>query len=301
MAWLNYHHFYYFYVVAREGGFAAAARKLHLAHPTLSKQVRQLEDMLGKRLFERRGRSLELTAAGHRAYGYAHEIFTMGDEFFRAEAKGESTRPRTVVGVTAALPKLITRELLLPAYEAVSDLHLIVVEDDHDRLLTRLALHELDLVLADAPVPPNSSIRAFNHILGSSGLSFLAAPELCAELSERAEFPQSLHEAPMLLPARGTAIRRVFEPWLDRHGLAPRIVAEMDDLALIKAFGQSGRGVFFAPTIVEADVMATFSVELLGRTDELREQFIAITMQRRLVNPVVVAVCDSAKRQLSRL
>lgn len=299
MDWLNYHHFFYFYMVAREGGLSAAARKLRLSHPTISKQVRQLEDSLGQKLFERRGRNLELTPAGHRAYSYAHEIFSLGEEFLRMERGEAPHRPRLRVGVTAHMPKLITRELLLPAYEAEDALRLVVVEDEHERLLTRLALHELDLVLADAPVPPNSAVRAFNHRLGDSGLSFFATEELARRLE--GPFPQMLHRAPMLLPASGSAVRRVIEPWLRKNEVEPEIIAEMDDIALVKVFGQIGRGVFFAPRLVEHDVVETYSVELLGRTEEVRETFYAITMKRRLSNPMVVEVCDRAKTQLAGL
>jgi len=298
MDWLNYHHFLYFYVVAREGGLAAAARELRLSHPTISKQVRQLEEALGTKLFERRGRRLELTPAGHRAYAYAHEIFTLGQEFLRSEANGGSVRPRLTVGVTAAMPKLITRELLIPPLDE-DGAHLTVVEDEHDRLLARLALHELDLVLADAPVPPNSPIRAFNHRLGDCGLSFFATDDLARGLDD--DFPACLHGAPLLVPSSGSAVRRVLEPWLRRLEIEPDVIAEMEDLSLIKAFGQAGRGVFFAPRLVEADVIATYSVSLLGRTEEVKEAFYAITMKRRLENPLVVRVCDSAKTQLARL
>lgn len=299
MEWLNYHHFFYFYVVAREGGLAAAARVLRLSHPTISKQVRQLEDTLGTKLLERRGRRLELTPEGHRAYSYAHEIFSLGQEFLRTEGEGGQAKPRLTVGVTAAMPKLITRELLTPALDGDGGARLTVVEDDHDRLLTRLALHELDMVLADAPVPPASAIRAFNHRLGDCGLSFFAAPELAGRLE--GTFPTLLHRAPLLVPAPSSAIRRVLEPWLRRADIEPEIVAEMDDLSLIKVFGQAGRGIFFAPTLVEADVVSTYSVELLGRSDDVRETFYAITMKRRLENPLVVQVCDSAKSQLAKM
>jgi LysR family transcriptional activator of nhaA len=299
MEWLNYHHFFYFYVVAREGGLAAAARVLRLSHPTISKQVRQLEDSLGTKLLERRGRNLELTAAGHRAYSYAHEIFSLGQEFLRTEGEGGRLRPRLAVGVTAAMPKLITRELLTPSLHLEEGARLTVVEDEHERLLARLALHELDLVLADAPVPPNSPIRAFNHRLGDCGLSFFATTELAAELE--GDFPTRMHGAPLLVPTAGSAVRRVIEPWLRSQEIEPQIVAEMDDLSLIKAFGQAGWGVFFAPTIVESDVIETYSVELLGRTEELRETFYAITMKRRLENRLVVEVCESAKSQLAAI
>jgi LysR family transcriptional activator of nhaA len=299
MEWLNYHHFLYFYVVAREGGLAPAARVLGLSHPTISKQIHQLEDALGTTLLERRGRSLELTAAGHRAYSYAHEIFSLGQEFLRAEKHGGGMRRRLAVGVTAAMPKLITRELLAPALDVDEPPRLNVVEDDHERLLARLALHELDLVLADSPVPPNSPIRAFNHRLGDCGLSFFATKALARRLKGR--FPAVLHGAPLLVPTTTSAVRRVLEPWLRSQELEPEIVAEMDDLSLIKAFGQAGRGVFFAPALVEADVVATYSVKLLGRVDEVRESFYAITTKRRLDNPLVMRVCDSAKSQLARL
>ncbi|MEM9694082.1 MAG: LysR family transcriptional regulator [Myxococcota bacterium] len=297
--WLNYHHLYYFFVVAREGGVSAAARALRLSHPTLSKQVRQLEESLGETLFERSASGLHLTPAGHRAYAYAHEIFSLGTEMlslFRPEP-GDRPERRLAIGVTAALPKLVTRRLLLPVVRASEDaVRLVVHEDAHERLLARLALRELDLVLADAPVPPGSPVQAFHHRLTESGLTCFAAPSLAARL--RGSFPGCLHEAPLILPAAGTALRRVVEPWLDAQDVRPNIVGEMEDLSLLKAFGQSGYGVFFVASLVERDVVETYSVDVLGRTNEVVETFYAIIIQRRVANPLVARICDAATSNL---
>lgn len=300
MQWLNYHHLYYFFVVAREGGLSAASRSLRVSHPTLSRQVRQLEEALDCRLFERRGRTLELTETGRRVYAYAHEIFHLGQEMLR-EAAGEekSGRRRLTVGVTAAMPKLITRELLKPALAWPEPLALRVVEEGHDTLLERLVLRELDLVLADAPVPPGGKVAAHHHRLGDSALSFFAAPALAATLE--AEFPACLDGAPMLAPSLGTSVRRSVEPWLERMGFEAKWVAEADDLALIKSLGQEGHGVFFAPTLVAGHVVDTYGVVELGRVEELRETFYAITMRRQVDDELVGHICKQAGPTLRRM
>ncbi|MEM6788366.1 MAG: LysR family transcriptional regulator [Myxococcota bacterium] len=301
MQWLNYHHLYYFFVVAREGGLSAASRTLRVSHPTLSRQVRQLEEALDARLLERRGRTLELTPAGHRVYAYAHEIFHLGQEMLR-ETSGKEAAPgrrRLTVGVTVAMPKLITRQLLRPALEWEEPLELRVVEEGHGALMERLALRELDLLLADAPVPPGSKVNAHHHRLGDSELSFFAAPELRASL--RPDFPGCLDGAPLLAPSSGTSVRRTVEPWLERLELRPRWIAEADDLALIKSIGQEGYGVFFAPAIISAHVVATYGVVELGRVEELRETFYAITMRRQIDDEVVNRILQRAAVELRRI
>jgi len=298
--WLNYQHLLYFYVVARDGGLTAASKRLKLSHPTLSKQIRQLESVLGQQLFSREGRNLKLTAAGHAAYTYAHEIFSLGEDFVKTFGGEESTdgyRRRLTVGVTPVMPKLIVRQLLHPLLAAKDNVRLVVVEDEHERLLARIALHELDLVLADAPVTPGSPIRAFNHPLGHSSLTFFAGPELNLDPDE---FPSCLDGSPFILPTAGSAVRRVLEPWFRAQGVTPFIAVEVEDLSLVKAMGQANVGVFVAPTLVEDDVCSVYGVGILGRTDAVREHFYAITMNRQIRHPAVAQVRDAARSLLMK-
>ena len=297
MEWLNYHHLLYFWTVAREGGVARAAEVLHLARPTVSGQVRALEVSLGQRLFARRGRGLVLTDVGQVAYRYADEIFGLGRELqdvVRGRAPGRPVR--FAVGVADALPKLVAHRLLEPVRRLPEAVRLVCREGAPARLLADLALHELDLVLSDAPVPAGAGVRAFHHALGESGLSFFAVPKLAAR--HRRGFPASLHGAPMLLPTEGAAVRRDLDGWFDALGVRPLVAGEFDDSALAKVFGQDGLGIFVAPTLIEAEIRRQFRVALVGRTDDVRERFFAISVERRLRHPAVLALTRAARATL---
>ncbi|MBW2525714.1 MAG: transcriptional activator NhaR [Deltaproteobacteria bacterium] len=294
MEWLNYHHFLYFWVVAREGGLLPASKVLRLAHPTISGQIKQLEESLGEQLFDRSRRKLELTEMGKVAYRYADEIFRLGQEFLDVVRDRPTGRPlRLVVGVTDVMPKLVVRWLLTPVLDAAEPVQLVCREDRHDRLLADLALHQLDVVLADAPIPPGSNIRAFNHLLGESGVTFFAADELARRY--RKGFPTSLDGAPFLLPTEDNSFRRGLEQWFDAKQIRPEAVAEFEDSALLKVFGQDGFGVFGAPTIVADAIGKKYGVRVVGRTDEITERFYAISAERRIKHPAVAAICDSAR------
>lgn len=297
LEWMNYHHLLYFWMTAREGSLTAASRVLRLAHPTLSAQIKQLEAALGEKLFERSGRRLELTEVGRVAYRYADEIFGLGQEFLEV-LKGRPTgRPvRLRVGITEVLPKLVARELLRPAFSLPERLQVVCEEDRHDRLLAELALHNIDVVLADAPVPAGSQFRAFNHLLGECGVTFFARRELATRYKRR--FPAALDGAPFLLPTRDSALRRSLERWMDAHDIRPDIVAEFEDSALLKVFGQDGLGVFCAPSIIEEPVKRQYHVHALGHTNEVVERFYAISMERRIKNPGVSAICTAARTEL---
>jgi LysR family transcriptional activator of nhaA len=294
MRWLNYHHFYYFWMVAREGGIQPAAKLLRLTHPTVSAQIRQFEEALGEDLFDRSGRRLSLTAVGRMAYKYADEIFRLGEEFM--DSVQESGAPQTlplVVGATGAIPKVVVRRLLAPALQMDPRVRLVCREDEHDRLLSLLAIHELDVVLSDAPLSPSSGVKAFNHLLGESGMTFFAAPRAMPSLS--GPFPECLDGAPLLAPLPNSSMGRALRQWFDELGIRPDIVAEVQDSALIKALGQDGVGAFCMPSAVEDEVVRQFHVKTVGRTEEIKERYYAISPERRLRNPAVVAISRGAR------
>ncbi len=295
--WLNYHHFMYFWMTVREGGIQAASRKLSLAHPTVSVQIKRLEENLGHALFDRSRRKLELTEAGEMAYRYADEIFSLGREFVDAlngQAPGDTVR--LAVGTSDVMPKLVVRSLLDPALHLDTPVRLTCTEDRFDRLLGELAMHRLDVVLADAPCPPGSGVKAFNHLLGECSVTFFATRRLAAEL--RSGFPGSLDGAPLLLPSAETALGRAVRQWFESEGIRPNLVGEFDDSALMKAFGQSGLGAFPMPSVSEADVKKHYGAEIIGRAETLRARFYAISPERRLKNPAVVAICETAREAI---
>ena len=297
VTWLNYHHFRYFWLVVREGGIQAASKKLRLAHPTVSVQLKRLEEQLGQPLFDRSRRKLELTEAGQLAYRYADEIFSLGDEFLDALAGQPVDRPVELsVGVSDVMPKLVVRKLLDPALHLDTPVRLTCSEDRFDRLLGALATHDVDVVLADTPCPPGSGIKAFNHLLGECGVAFFAAKNLAPRA--RARFPESLEGAPMLMPAGDTALGRAVAQWFEARQIRPEVVAEFNDSALMKAFGQDGVGVFALPDVTETDVKRQYGVQVVGHAQEIRARFYAISPERRLKNPAVVAVCETARDEL---
>jgi LysR family transcriptional activator of nhaA len=298
MAWLNYHHLLYFWTVARTGTIANASRELHLSQPTISTQLKTLEDALGQKLFQRAGRRLVLTDVGRTAYRYADEIFRLGRELQESITRGPMSRQvRFAVGVADVVPKLVAERLLEPAFTAVPDLQLEVHEGGLNSLLARLALHELDVVLSDSPAPNDVKVRAFSHKLGESGLSFFAKGAQATTLKKN--FPQALDQTPMLLPQTGSSSRIALDQWFEKKGVRPRVVGEFDDSALMKVFGASGRGVFASPTTIEAEVIRQFEVQAVGRTEEITQAYYAISVERRLRHPAVVAVAESARKELS--
>lgn len=296
MAWLNYHHLLYFWTVARTGTIAQASKELHLSQPTISTQIKTLEDALGQRLFRRAGRRLELTDVGRTTFRYADDIFRLGRELQESIVRGPGGQlVRFSVGVSDVIPKLIAERLLAPAIEAVPHMQLECHEGPLNQLLARLAVHELDVVLADSPAPPDIKVRAFSHRLGESGTTFFAHRRLAATARQ---FPQSLDDSPMLVPAPGTSLRSDLEHWLNAHSLHPRFVAQFEDSALLKAFGARGLGLFAAPTAIEEETARQYDVLPIGRAPDLTQAFYAISVERRLRHPAVVAVADSARRDL---
>ncbi|HLK99072.1 MAG TPA: transcriptional activator NhaR [Myxococcaceae bacterium] len=297
MEWLNYHHLLYFWTVVREGGVLAASKKLRLRQPTVTGQIRALEQALGEKLFERVGRRLELTETGTFVYRYADEIFTLGREL-QEGLKGRPTgRPRKlIVGVSDVVPKLIAYRLLEPALKGPEPQQLVCKEDRTEPLLASLALHELDLIITDAPVGPSSNVRAFNHLLGECAVSLFAAPALAARLKRG--FPKSLDGAPFLLPPETATIRRALGQWFEEHGVRPQVRGEFQDSALLKVFGQAGAGAFPAPSAIEHEVRSQYGVELVGRIDSIRERFYVITVERKLKHPAAVAISEAARNEV---
>jgi LysR family transcriptional activator of nhaA len=292
--WLNYHHLYYFWAVARTGSVSLAAQQLSVSQPAISTQLKQLEAAIGEKLLERSGRGLVLTEAGQLAYRYAEDIFSTGREMLEALRGRSTTRPaRLHVGIADVLPKLIAHRLLEPALRLAPAVQVVCREDKTERLLTELGNHGLDLVLADAPVSGPSRVRAYNHTLGESGVTFFAAPKL-AKLLKRG-FPASLGDAPLLMPGEGTVLRRSLDQWLEQRALRPRIVAEFDDSALMKVFAQHGEGACVAPSVIEAEVQAAFGIVPIGRAPEIVERFYAITVERRIRHPALVAISAHAR------
>lgn len=297
MDWLNYHHLLYFWSVVKEGGVAQAAKALRLSPPTISGQVRALEEALELKLFDRAGRKLQLTEAGRMVFRYADEIFNLGGELLDT-IKGRPTgRPlRLRVGISDVLPKLLCHDLLEPALRLPEPVQVVCHGDKTERLLAQLAIQGLDLVLSDVPVGGNIKVRAFNHLLGECGLTFFATPDLARQY--RRGFPQSLEGAPLLVPTEDNLVRRSLDHWFESIGVRPHFVAEFDDSGLLKSFGQGGEGIFGAPSVVEAGIRRQYGVHIVGRTEEVIERFYAITVERRIKHPAAVAISESARQKL---
>ena len=297
MEWLNYHHLLYFWTVAREGSIVRASEQLTLSQSTISEQIRSLEASLGEALFARVGRNLVLTEMGQMVYRYADEIFAIGRELMDTVQGRPTDRPlRVMVGITDVVPKLVAYRLLEPALHLDQAVKIVCREGKLDQLLAELATYDLDVVLSDAPISPMVKVRAFNHLLGECGVTFCGTKALVA--AYQSDFPQSLEDAPLLLPTENTTMRRALDHWFEVEGLRPRVVAEFEDSALLKVFGQQGLGLFVAPTIIETEVQKQYGVELLGRVETIRERFYALTVNRRLRHPAVVAMSEAAQQVL---
>jgi len=294
---INYKHLHYFWVVAREGGVARASERLHLTPQTISGQLSMLAEQLGVELFSRAGRNLELTEIGRLVLSYADEIFSLGGELEEAIQQQPGGRPRLFrVGVVDVLPKSIAHRILQPALDMPEPVRMVCRETNLDSLLAELSVHRLDLVLADRPIPPTVSTRGFSHKLGECAVSFLATEKLIGTL--RGDFPYCLDGAPILLPSSGNQLRSRIDEWLGKHRLHPRVIAEFDDSALMKSFGQEGAGIFVAPAVIETEVEWQYEVTAIGRVDEVRECFFAISVERRVRHPVVAAVMEAARNTL---
>jgi LysR family transcriptional regulator, transcriptional activator of nhaA len=295
---LNYHHLRYFWVVAKEGGLRKAADKLHVSQPTISAQIAALEAALDEKLFQRGGRALALTEAGHRVLSYAEEIFSLGQELLDAARQRPTARPlRVHIGITDSMPKLVSYKIIKPIFTLDQPIQAACREGSVADLLGQLAAYRLDIVLADEPAPSSLPIKVFNHFLGECGVTFCAERKLAASL--RRNFPKSLSEAPALLPASNTALRRSLEKWFQAARIRPRLVAEFEDAALMTVAAVDGLGFFAVPTLVVREVVARYGFRIIASTEECGQQFYAISAERKLTHPGVLAITSRARAALS--
>lgn len=294
---LNFLHLFYFWMVVRHRGISSACELLHLTQPTISTQIRKLERSLGQKLFDRSGRELELTEVGKTVYEYADDMFAVGRELLGALRGMPSDRTmRLVVGMPMVIPKLIIYQLLAPVLHLRQAVQLVIHQAPLDTLVADLLRHQYDVIISDTPIAPHQRVRTFNHLLGESGVAICGRAELVARYRKR--FPQSLDGAPLLLPTPNTEMRRLIDRWLDNTGISPNVVAEINDSALLKEFGGAGAGLFPVCVAVLPHVKRQYDVEVVGNLDDLRLQFYAITLQRKLTHPAVVAISQIARDEL---
>jgi LysR family transcriptional activator of nhaA len=294
---INYNHLLYFWTVAREGSIARAAKELHLTPQTISGQLKLLEESVGAPLFHRVGRGLAVTETGRLVNEYADEIFSLGAELAqRVKGTGRGTPVPMHVGIVNSIPKLIAYRIIEPALQIEQPARVVCSEGDLEKLLGDLALHRLDLVISDRPMSSGLKVKAYNHALGQSRVSWFAKARHARRFVRR--FPLSLGQAPLLLPTTTCALRRKLDDWLDRVGVAPQIVAEFDDSALLKAFGEAGAGLFPAPDVIAAEIERTYGARAVGVADGVTETYFAISPERKLKHPAVVAITERARTDL---
>lgn len=299
MEWLNYHHLRYFWMAAKEGSLARAAARLHVSQPSISEQIRELESAVGEKLFRREGRSNVLTDAGQMVFGYADEIFALGREMMNAVKQRPGAKTlRLYVGVTDSIPKLVTNDILKPVFSMSQAIHVICREGKMEDLLVQLAAHRLDIVLADEPASSSTNFRTFNHPLGNTGTILCAEKELGSRLKRG--FPKSLQDAPALLPAENTTLRRALDAWFREQEVEPRVVAEFEDLALMKVMAAEGRGFIAVPEIAAGEAVARYGYKVIGKAAGCRIQFNAITAERRIEHPAVSLITSKARTLLRK-
>jgi LysR family transcriptional activator of nhaA len=297
MEWLNYHHLLYFWMVVRAGGIRKASEQLRVSPPAISAQLKLLEDQLGDKLLTRSGRRLVLTEMGKTVFSYAEDIFSLGRELMDVVKNRPVGRPlRLDVGVVDVMPKVVVQTLLEPALHLRESVRIVCREASSDLLLGRLATHELDVVLSDAPIDPSLKIRAYSHLLGECGVIFIAGRKSVGR--HRGSFPRSLNGAPMFLPTDNTALRRNLDFWFESKQIRPVVLGEFEDYALLRAFGETGTGVFPMPSLVEGQIRRQKTLRIIGSTKEVRTQFYAISAERKLQHPAVIAIRNAAKQQL---
>jgi LysR family transcriptional regulator, transcriptional activator of nhaA len=294
---LNYHHLHYFWRVVRSGGISQAARELHVSSPAVSAQLRELQDFLGEPLFARAGRRLVLTEMGRTVYDYAEDIFSLGRELLDTVRNRPTGRPiRVDIGVADVLPKMIAQWLIEPALNLRESVRIVCRESTSDQLIARLATLELDVVLSDSPADASRSVRAYNHLLGESGITFVGIGAVMKQV--RGKFPQCLSGVPILLPTDNTALRRDLDFWFETQDIHPQVVGEFEDYALLRAFAQSGTALFPVPSVFVRELRKQDKVIRIGSTQEVKLRFFAISAERKIKHPAVVAICESARKQL---
>lgn len=296
---LNFNHLRYFYTVATQGSIAKAAEILHLSPQTISGQLSVFEEYLGVKLFDRKGKRLLLNDSGKLVYSYAEDIFSLGAEL-QHSLNAHDTNQLFVfnVGVTDVIPKTLAVNILKSSFSLDTPIKLVCREGDFDSLLSELALNQLDLILSDRPLSPGMPIKAYNHLLGESGLSFYAEKTLAKQLSKK--FPESLHKQPFLICGDKSSQKINLQSWFETTNIYPTITAEFDDSAMMKYFGQSGYGVFCTPSIIERHVAQQYDVDIIGRTDQVTERFYAISPERKIKHPGVKLLIDAAEQIFSR-
>ena len=294
---INLKHLRYFWSVATHGSITKASEVLHLTPQTISGQLRDLEQSMNEKLFRREGRGLVLTETGNTVFSYADEMFQLGLELqdvLDGQTPGISTRVK--IGVAMIVPKLLAYRVLEPVLHMDQHVNLVCHEAPLVDLLADLSVHKLDAVISDSPINPSLNVRAYNHSLGATGISFFSIPRHARKLEKN--FPENLHDFPFLVPSTSSSLRRNLEKWFDQHGIKPRIVAEFEDRALMKAFGEQGTGVFTSPQTMEKDVLDKYGVKVIGRTDEIKENYYVISPERRIKNPAVTAITEAARSKL---
>lgn len=294
---LNYRQLHYFWAVAKTGSIVRACEQLNLTPQTISGQITLLEETFGVQLFRRVGRQLELTEAGRQALPYAEQMFQLGGELeamLRAQPNGQQILFR--VGVADVVPKSIVYRLIAPTMELAEPLRITCREDKLERLLADLAIQRLDMVISDSPMPPHLDIKGYSQKLGECGISFFATADLAAR--HAGPFPQCLQGAPLLIPGQDSVVGSRLTRWFGEQRVLPRIVGEFDDSALMQAFGQSGSGIFIAPSVIAEEVIKQYGVQLLGQTEAVTESFYAISVERKVKHPGIVAITEGARREL---
>jgi LysR family transcriptional activator of nhaA len=285
---INFRHLYYFWVVAKEGSITRAAERLGLAIQTVSTQLSLLDQSVGKAMFSQEGRRLILTEAGRIALGYADQIFLLGEQLQETLEEADSGKIRLTVGISDSLPKLTAFRLLEATMKLSLPVRLVCYEDQFDALLADLALHKLDVVLTDRAMRSGTTLRVFSHLVGQSETIVAGAPSMAERYREG--FPDSLNGAPFLLPTRNNSLRGRIDEWFELHNVRPDVVGEFEDNALLNTFGRSGAGLFFAPSVLEQEVLAQFGAVVVGKVPQVREQFYAISNERKIKHPAVEAI-----------
>ena len=294
---INLKHLRYFWSVATHGSVTKASEALYLTPQTISGQLRDLEQSIGEKLFRREGRNLVLTETGHTVFSYADEMFQLGLELqdvLDGQTPGATTRVK--IGVAMIVPKLLAYRVLEPVLKMGESVNLICHEAPLVDLLADMSIHKLDAVISDSPISPSLNIRAYNHSLGATGITFFSTPGVAKKLAKN--FPANLHDFPFLMPSKSSSLYSNLEKWFEQHGIMPKLVAEFEDRALMKAFGEAGTGVFTSPQTMDKDVLDKYGVKVIGRTDESKENYYVISPERRINNPAVTAITEAARSSL---